>query len=146
MRQKKLLLKAENFDECDIISSLLQDSIFHISFHFFNKEKNRFHLMLNRFCWEYVDSFDVNGSCYRVHTGLYVHYVDSIFTNGAMTDGQYLSLLTCHTSKNEINLIFSENKQICICVSKILIYLKDLHDRYPTLSIPNHNNSYSYTE
>jgi hypothetical protein len=58
--------------------------------------------------------------------------------NDLIVDGQYLNLLACYASQNEINLIFSENKQIRICVDSTLVYLKDLHDRYPTHSIPGH--------
>jgi hypothetical protein len=139
MKQNKLLLKVENFEGCDLISSLLQDSIFHVSFHFFHEKEKRFHLMLNRFCWEHVDRFDKNQCYYRVHSGLYIHHVDSIFVHGSLEKGQYLNLLTFHSSKNEINMVFSGNKHICINISNILVYLKDLHDMYPTTTIPTHS-------
>jgi hypothetical protein len=51
---------------------------------------------------------------------------------------QYLNLLAFHASEDEINLAFSDNKRICVKVSGLLVYLKDLHDKYPTPSLPEH--------
>ncbi|MDR2781050.1 MAG: DUF2948 family protein [Holosporaceae bacterium] len=138
MKQENLLIKAENFEGCDLISSLIQDSIFHILLHSFDNENKCISLMLNRFCWESVASFEEEKCYYRVHSGLYIHNVESISANDNIKDGQYLNLLTFHSSANEINLIFSENKHICVSTNKILVYLKDLHDKYPTLAIPKH--------
>ncbi|MDR0753468.1 MAG: DUF2948 family protein [Holosporaceae bacterium] len=139
MRQDRLLLKVEDFEGCDLISSLLQDSIFHISLHFFHEKKKRFHLMLNRFCWEHAGRFDKNQCYYRVHSGLYIHHVDSIFAHGSIEKEQYLNLLTFHSSRNEINMVFSGSRHICINISNILVYLKDLHDMYPTMAMPMHS-------
>jgi hypothetical protein len=139
MERKDLSIKAENFEECDLISSFLQDSIFHISFHSFHEERKCFRLMLNRFCWESADSFEKNKCYHRVHSGLYIYHSSSVVASNNIIRDQYLSLLTIHASQNEINLIFSENKHICVRVDNLLIYLKDLHDKYSTLSIPIHN-------
>jgi hypothetical protein len=137
--QENLLIKADDFEGGDLISSLIQDSIFHISFHSFREENKIFTLMLNRFCWESVSDFEEEKCYYRVHSGLYIHNVESVKANFGAEDDQYLNLLTFHLSENEINLIFSGNKHICIGVGGILVYLKDLHDRYPTSSLPRHD-------
>jgi hypothetical protein len=139
MTQKNLLIKVENFEGGDLISSLIQDSIFHISLHSFGKKEKNFSLMLNRFCWESVPLFEEEKCYYRVHSGLYIHHVESVVVHGDMENDQYLNLLAFHLSEKEINLIFSNNKHICIGISEILIYLKDLPDKYPTLSLPEHD-------
>lgn len=47
-------LKASNEEECDIISSLLQDSILHVHAHSFHEDRKCLRLFLNRFCWEHL--------------------------------------------------------------------------------------------
>ncbi|MDR1334550.1 MAG: DUF2948 family protein [Holosporaceae bacterium] len=135
-----MAIKADNIESCDLISSLLQDSIFHISYHSFNENKKCLRLLLNRFCWESVGNFTETQCYFRVHSGLYVQHIDSIIVNDNFKSSGdvYLNLLTLHTSKKEINLIFSDNKHVCINVNGLLIHLKDLHDKYPTPSCPVH--------
>lgn len=134
-----LSLKATSVEECDVISSLAQDSIFHFQYHFFDEQSCGFHLMLNRFCWEHDK--DGNDCYYRVHSGLYIHNVTAVRVNQAFKNNRhkYLSLLTVHTSPHEINLLFADNKHVCVEVSEILVYLKDLHDKYPTMVKPSHD-------
>lgn len=136
----KLNLKATDSFECDILSSLLQDSIFHISFHSFDKEKSCFIMMVHRFCWEH-ENLNNEHSDFRVHSGLYIHHVKDVKFNGSIVrnkEDKFLNLLTMHASDNEINFIFSENKHILVEVEKISIYLKDLHDKTPTITRPQH--------
>lgn len=136
---EKLLIKAETLEDSDIISSLVQDSIFHITYHAYHEDKKCLRLMLNRFCWELVDKFDEHQCYYRVHAGLYIHAVESISVNSNfMRSRGYLNLLAMHASDKEVNILFSENKHICVNISKVQIYLKDLHEKQPTLIKPAH--------
>jgi len=139
MDDKGLLIKAEDFEGCDLISSLLQDSIFNISLHSYNEEYRCFCFLLNRFCWEDTSDFEKNQCYYRVHSGLYVSNVTSISTNGDLKADTYLNLLALHASENEINMIFSDHKHICFNIDKIQIFLKDLHAKYPTAALPVHD-------
>jgi hypothetical protein len=138
MIREKLLIKADDFEGSDLISSLIQDSVFHISLHSFKKKDKTLNLMLNRFCWESVPTFDEEKCYYRVHSGLYIHHAESISSTDNTDTDVFLNLLAFHSSDKEINLIFSQNKRINIKISGFLIYLKDLHDKYPTLSLPKH--------
>jgi hypothetical protein len=95
--------------------------------------------MLNRFCWESVDSFEREGCYHRVHSGLYIYNVNSVVANDNLKKNEYLNLLTFHSSEKEIWLVFSGNRHICIGVDGILVYLKDLHDKYPTSCLPAHD-------
>ena len=131
-------IKAQDLDECDMISALLQDSIVKISECHFFEEQKCFRLLLNRFCWEHAHKFEEHQSYHRVHSGLYIHNVKSVILTH-MKNHHFYNLLAMHASSNEINLLFSDHKHICIEVDGILVYLKDLHEKYPTLSKPEHN-------
>ncbi|MDR1551534.1 MAG: DUF2948 family protein [Holosporaceae bacterium] len=140
MQEERLSLKAQNFEECDILSALLQDSILPFSFRSFHEDKKCLRLLLNRFCWESINSFDREKCHFRVHAGLYIYNVDYVRTYGDMAENRYLNLLALHSSPTEINLIFSGNKQICVGINRLLVYMKDLHVKYPTLSLPVHHD------
>ena len=136
---EKLLIKAETIEECDVISALVQDSIFHMTYHSFHEDKKCLRLMINRFCWELEKDFEQHQCYFRVHSGLYIHGVESITVNGNFKRSNgYLNLLAMHASEHEINLLFSEHKHICVNISELRVYLKDLHDVYPTLVKPCH--------
>jgi len=135
-----LKLKATTIEECDIISSLFQDSIFHVQCHSFDNDKGCFHLLLNRFCWEDLSNYEQDKCYYRANSGLYIHNVTDVKVNKSFKNNRhnYLTLLAIHASENEINIMFSDNKHVCISVNGILVYLQDLHEKYPTLTRPQH--------
>ena len=145
MKNKKLFLKASDVESCDIISSLMQDSIFHVSALSFHDDRKCLRLMINRFCWELVKDDPENEHqkqrYFRVHSGLYIHNIENIIINDNFKDikgEKYVSLLSMHASNEEINMLFSGHKTACIKVKDICVYLKDLHDKYPTPSLPAH--------
>lgn len=135
-----LQLKATTLEECDVISTLVQDSIFHFQLHMLDNKTNCFHMLINRFCWEDVENFDKEQCYFRVHSGLYVHNVKTVIVNENLRNNRhkYLSLLAVHVSQEEVNILFADNKHICIKINSILMYLQDLHDKYPTMVKPNH--------
>ena len=137
----KIFLKAQSTKDADIISALLQDSIFKVSGCKYIEEMKCFQVILNRFCWEHAHKFEEEQCYHRVHCGLYIHNVKSIKVNNFFKEKihHYYNLLALHASPNEINLVFSDQKHLYIEVDEILIYLKDLHDKYPTLSKPSHD-------
>ncbi|GHU14758.1 hypothetical protein FACS189449_11880 [Alphaproteobacteria bacterium] len=140
MDNNKLCVKANDYDGCDVISSLLQDSIFHIYAPSFHEDRGCLRLLLNRFCWESAGNSD-NADLFRVHSGLYIYNVKSVVVNDnfkKIKEEVYLNLLTMHASQDEINILFSGHKSICIKIDGICVYLKDLHDRHPTLVSSNH--------
>lgn len=139
----KIFIKAFDEEGCDMISALLQDSIMHVSYHSFHEDKNCLRIMLNRFCWELLND-NISAEYYRVHSGLYIHNVKDIIVNDnfkKVSDERYLNLLALHASKaeNEINLLFSGHKTMCVKVDELSVYLKDLHEKYPTPTRPFHD-------
>ncbi len=138
---EKINLKAQSEEDCDIISALLQDSIFKISGCDYIENQKCFRIIFNRFCWEHLHEFEEEQCYYRVHSGLYIHNIKTIHVNDNFQKEphHYYNLLAIHANGDEINLIFSDHRHIYIKVSELLVYLKDLHESYPTLSKPQHN-------
>ncbi|MDR1361693.1 MAG: DUF2948 family protein [Holosporaceae bacterium] len=141
--ENRLALKAVCRDGGTLISSLLQDSVFHLSACSFYRSKECLRLLLNRFCWESAP-FGADGAqiFFRVHSGFYVHKVKSVVANENFKNkrGSYLNLLAVQAPTNKsINLTFSENAELHLEVEDICIYLKDLHDKHPTPSRPEHH-------
>lgn len=133
-----LSLKATSIEECDVISMLCQESIFHFQHHDFDEDNKCLTLVLNRFCWEDVENFETEGCYFRVMSALCIHNVESIRVNKDFQNNRhaYLNLLAIHASPKEINLLFSDNKHMCIFSSEKLVQLIDLADKHPTLSCP----------
>jgi hypothetical protein len=145
MNPKRVFLKATDIENCDIISSLLQDSIFHVSALSFHENRKCLRLVINRFCWELIkDNLETGAKrkhYFRVHSGLYIHNIQSITINDnfkKIKEEKYINLLAMHASEKEINLLFSGHKTACIKIEDICVYLKDLHDKYPTPALPEH--------
>jgi hypothetical protein len=153
---ERLFLKANDIAGCDVISSLLQDSLFHISAISFHTDRKCLRLMLNRFCWETIAERlfgEVGGKSgensppeeavgyFRVHSGLYIHNVEQVIVNENFKKHnvrEYMNLLTLHSSDGEINMIFSGDRSACIKTNHLSVHLKDLHDKYPSPSLPQH--------
>jgi hypothetical protein len=138
--EDRLAIKAVCSDGGLLISSLLQDSIFHLSAYSFHQSRGCLRLLLNRFCWE--SAADGNKKFFRVHSGLYVYNVKSIAVSENLRNkqGNYLNLLAVQMpSVERIELTFSEHASIFLMVNGICVYLKDLHDKHPTPSCPVHD-------
>lgn len=146
MNSKGLFLKASDVESCDVISSLLQDSIIHISSLSFHEDRKCLRLMVNRFCWELLDESKKRKDhhYFRVHSGLYIHNIKNISISDnfkKILHDRYLNLLAMHYADDEISILFSGHKNAYIKIDDVCIYLKDLHEKYPTPSMPNHENS-----
>lgn len=136
---KLLKLKVTSKEDLDVLSALLQDSIYKFSMCSYHEHyKKCFRMIFNRFCWEN----NSDGSFYRSHIGLYIHNVESISINQNILNNpnaKYLNLLTCsYSDDNNLYFIFSGDKKIRFHVNDILIYAKDLHDHWPTHNKPYH--------
>ncbi len=138
---EKVNLKAQSEEDCDIISALIQDSISKVSGCSYLKDQRCFRVILNRFCWEHSHKFEEEQCYHRVHSGLYIHNIKTIHVNDNFRKKphHYYNLLTMHANKDEINLIFSDHRHVYIKVDGILVYLKDLHEHFPTLNKPYHD-------
>ena len=138
---EKIKLKAQTEKDCDVISTLLQDAVSKVSGFAYLEDEKCFRILLNRFCWEHSHKFEEHQCYHRIHSGLYIHNVESVHVNDNFKEKihHFYNLLAMHANGNEINLIFSDHRHVHIKTNGILVYLKDLHDHYPTLSKPEHN-------
>lgn len=137
-----LKLKATNHEQLDVLSALLQDSLFHMhmcSFH--QQSERRVSFLLNRFCWEYED--DDSLEHYRIHTCVYIYNVNNVHINTQFLHHNrvdFLNLLGIHsTNDGQIMLLFSENKCIKIDIDDILVYMKDIQTPWITYTVPHHH-------
>ena len=139
MIDEKLYMKAQTTADCDVISTLLQDAIFHTSSYSYHEDTKCLRLMLNRFCWELMD-YPLTSTFYRVHSGIFIYDAESVICDGRFKKNEttFYNLLAFHVSDKEINMCFSDNHHICVKIGKINVYMKDLHDKYPTEICPVH--------
>jgi hypothetical protein len=154
---ERLFLKAYDNDGCDLISSLLQDSLLHFSAISFHMDRRCLRLMLNRFCWETAQSTladfektaelspsqgESDEHCvFRVHSGLYIHDIVNITVNDNfknVTKTKYINLLAMHAANTEISMLFSDHMHMYIKTNGLCVHLRDLHAWYPSPSIPKH--------
>jgi hypothetical protein len=59
-------------------------------------------------------------------------------------DHSFLNLLSVQGNEHSIILNFSDHKTLNVDVDKIQVYIKDLHDMYPTLSCPKHEDDHDH--
>ena len=141
MEVENLKLKATDHEQIDVISALLQDSIFHINMCSFDEDNEKcLSLLFNRFCWECENG--ENLVHYRVHSAVYIHRVKAIYANKHIkshTRSDFLNLLGIHsTNDNEIVLLFSGKGQIKVEVEELLVYMQDINNPWPTYTTPRH--------
>lgn len=142
MSFEPLKLKATTHDQVDILSTLLQDSIFHMSMCSLHiDEDGSIKLLFNRFCWECYDEDDLGH--YRTHSIVHIYNAKTIHMNNKddhHDDHEYMNLLGMHTTKdNHIVLLFSGNKQIKIGITDILVLLEDVDKPWITYYAPRHD-------
>jgi len=141
MEFEHLKLKATKHEHIDVLSTLLQDSLFHHHTSQLHKDDDGcVTLLLNRFCWEVYDEDDLEH--YRIHSIVHICNVTSVHVNQPMSQHDhkdFLYLLGMHsTNENEIVLVFSENKCVKLTVNDILVYMKDVDNPWITHYAPKH--------
>ena len=131
--------------DLEVVSSLLQDALVSNADLLFEKSKNSFLFVANRFCWESATKISGDKSYYRVLSGVNIQNVISVkhqnFThynegNAAL----FYNLLTIEydNDKNEVMLVFSKKVSAKLTVSELDIFIRDIAEPYPTTQIPNH--------
>ena len=143
MINEKLRMKAVTIEDCDVVSMLLQDSIFHPSSYSYYNDTHCLRLMLNRFCWELLHDTSTT-TFYRVYSEVFIYNVTSVICDSKFkkVPTTFYNLLTFHASEKEITICFSDNHYMCVTVDSLKIYLKDLHEKYPTTVCPSHKIAY----
>jgi hypothetical protein len=153
----KLKLRAEDQEDLQVISAVLQDALVAVGDMTFLKDEHRFVLVANRFCWEDVNSDDLadvvedeadedledeeKGS--RVHCGLCFEAVTGVKVRGIdrHDSGRILELLALTTEADggpAVRLIFSGDAEILLRLERIEARMEDLDEHWPTAFRPKH--------
>jgi hypothetical protein len=137
-----LKLRAEDQQDLKVISACLQDAILPASAMSYHPDEKMFAILANRFMWEQdAEQHEGQEMFKRVHTGVYFSQVKEVkYLNIDQTNTiDFMNLLAISGDKEgEIDLIFSNERQICLYVDKIMCYLKDLHEPWHTPQKPSH--------
>ena len=138
-------LRCRQLEDLEVVSSLLQDALVGNADLRFEKSKNSFLFVANRFCWEVVTKISKDKSYYRVLSGVNIQNVTSVkhqnFTNyNDENAALFYNLLAIEydSNKNEVTLVFSQNVILKLVVSELDIFVRDIAEPYPTTKFPNH--------
>ncbi len=138
-------LRCRQSQDLEVVSSLLQDALVGNADLRFEKPKNSFLFVANRFCWEVVTKNSKDKSYYRVLSGVNIQNVTSVKHQNLThykeaNEALFYNLLTIEydSGKNEVTLVFSQNVSVKLIVSELDIFLRDIAEPYPTIQMPNH--------
>ena len=138
-------LRCKQPQDLEVVSSLLQDALVGNADLCFEKSKNRFLFVANRFCWEAATKISKDKSYYRVLSGVNIQNVTSVKHQNLTRYNEensalFYNLLTIEydSDNNEVMLVFSENVSVKLTVSELDIFIRDIAEPHPTTQIPNH--------
>ena len=139
-REKPLNLGAQDADELQVLSALIQDAIFPITEMTWQAKQRRFGLLLNRFRWE--EGARGQTAPERVQSILVVDNVMSVASQGvdrAETD-MILSVLSATFEAGDIVFTLAGDGAIRLSVEAIEMTLKDVTRPYraPSKKAPSH--------
>jgi CMP-N-acetylneuraminic acid synthetase len=138
-------LRCKQPQDLEVVSSLLQDALIGNADLRFEKSKNSFLFVANRFCWETATKISEDKSYYRVLSGVNIQNVTSVKHQNLThyneeNSALFYNLLTIEydNDNNEVTLVFSQNVSVKLIVSELDIFLRDIAEPHPTTQIPNH--------
>ena len=145
MKVKNLKLLAISEEDLKVIAAHLQDAIVSIQ-DIANLKKNRiFLIQLNRFMWEDIEK-GVFRKSKRIKTVLKFDNVINVLSKNinVKNNKHFLDFLTLESSllpdkSYEINLIFSGDVMIKVCVELIDVTLDDQGSPWESKITPKHN-------
>lgn len=146
--EKPLRLKAEDGEDLQVISSLVQDAVFPASEMKWQRGSRRFAILLNRFRWEDVDAARTRGrDVERVQSVLLFEDVLSVQSQGEQPDeSSILSLLSLGFEAGEdgvgrIVLTLAGDGAVALDVEVLDVVLKDVTRPYvaPSHHVPDHS-------
>jgi hypothetical protein len=145
MKVKNLKLLATSDKDLRVIAAHLQDSIVSLE-DIVNLKKNRiFLIQLNRFMWEDIEK-GVFRKSKRIKTVLKFDNVINVLSKNinVKNNKHFLDFLTLESSllpdkSYEINLIFSGDVMIKVCVELIDVTLDDQGSPWESKITPKHN-------
>tara|TARA_A100001011_G_C14199541_1_gene795037 strand:+ start:370 stop:858 length:489 start_codon:yes stop_codon:yes gene_type:complete len=142
---RPISLRCRKPQDLEVVSSLLQDALVGNADLRFEKSKNNFLFVANRFCWEVATKISKDKSYYRVLSGVNVQNVTSVkhknlsqYKDENLASFYNLLTIEYDSDKNEVTLVFAQNISVKLIVSELDIFIRDIAVPYPTTQIPNH--------
>ena len=140
-----LRLLAKDKEEIQILSAHLQDGLLPLTSIHFDKDTKIFTCLLNRFCWEHLNTHPNEELYYRVHSGFSVANVQNVhrrnFDHRRNERVLNLLMITVDEPKEKyqtIHLLFSGDREIRLEVESIHCQLGDVDNPWHTSKRPMH--------
>ncbi len=139
MEFKKIHLYGSDVEDCEVLSSLIQDAAIPTSEMKFDKNEKKFFLVCSRFSWERKLQ---NKGNKRILTGICFDNVIKVKKKNfpSFDSENILNFLTLKKVSGFIELIFSNNILIKLVGNNISFRIDDLNKEWPTIFSPNHKN------
>ena len=140
----KLKLRAEDTEDLEVVSAVLQDALLPIGEMIFLPEERRFVLVANRFCWECAARGETpggsEGGFARILTGVTFDAVSGVKVRGFSPNDRdrILEVLAIVPEPGAILIDFSGDESVRLEVDRILCHLEDIGEPWPTPWRPNH--------
>ena len=142
-RKSELLrLRAQDQEDLAVVATILQDALVTLADMSFDRDRSRFTLVLNRFCWEKVDENRVvdGEAAHRIHCALVFDHVRDVKCKGIDQHNrlQFLDLLTLTLDEGGVLLRFANRAALRLDIAQLECRLADIGQNWPTHAIPRH--------
>ena len=152
MSDSLLRLRAQDEDDLQVVSALLQDAIIPGGDMHFDSGNQRFVAVANRFCWEQPPLDGVTSEAgepvhQRSLCGITIAHVDRVLATKIPQDkgGLLLNLLAIspasHDGFSAIDLLFSGGAAMRLISNQIDLVIEDIEVARPSMSQPDHSDS-----
>jgi hypothetical protein len=133
-----LKLRGEDEEDLAVISAILQDALVAVGEMAYFPDESRFVLVANRFRWEPQPSGDQRLE--RQLSGLRIQGVQGVQRRGfnPRDTERLLVLLAIRAEEGALYLDFAGGSSIRLDIERILFYLDDLGEPWPTRWRPKH--------
>jgi len=135
-----LKLRAEDADDMDVVSAMLQDAVINVTDMVYLRDEARFAMVAARFKWENCPEGAACETFERVHTGLNFEGVKGVKRQNIEGAGQAgaLELLTIRVEDGAIDLLFAGDGAIRLEVDDWRCHVADMGEPWPTAWRPEH--------
>ena len=152
MSDSLLRLRAQDADDLQVVSALLQDAIIPGGDMQFDRDNQRFVAVANRFCWEQSPLDGVTSEAgepvyQRSLCGITIAHVERVLATKIPQDksGLLLNLLVIspatHDGYAAIDLLFSGGAAMRLISSQIDLVVEDIEMARPSMRQPDHGDS-----
>lgn len=143
LTSSSLKLLAHTADDLTAMSVYLQDGLLPLASIKFEEEKKRLSFLVNRFCWEHVESYEELKNYYRIHTTLCFENVEKLHLKGfdQKTEQRIFNILALSFVEGHpstLTIICSGNHEIRLTLKNLDCQFTDIDQPWPTSKKPTH--------